>query len=122
VLGKTCEKIQERERLTVAFDSGFSPSRVRVFFFLQEKVVLGRVCDKVEEHKQQQKSNFFFKGRVTRSKSVSNNGFGFSRILTRMRFVFFIWQQNPRLVLCEATAVVMKKGMFLLGITPLEKI
>jgi arginyl-tRNA synthetase len=35
---------------------------------------------------------------------------------------FFFWQQNPRLVLCEATAVVMKKGMFLLGITPLEKI
>ena len=37
-------------------------------------------------------------------------------------FCFFVWQQNPRLVLCEATAVVMKKGMFLLGITPLEKI
>ena len=42
-------------------------------------------------------------------------------LLTHENVVFF-WQQNPRLVLCEATAVVMKKGMFLLGITPLEKI
>ena len=31
-------------------------------------------------------------------------------------------QQNQRLVICEGTAAVMKKGMFLLGITPLNKI
>jgi len=31
-------------------------------------------------------------------------------------------QQNQRLVICEGTAAVMKKGMYLLGITPLNKI
>jgi len=30
--------------------------------------------------------------------------------------------QNQRLVICEGVAAVMKKGMFLLGITPLDKI
>ena len=31
-------------------------------------------------------------------------------------------REKERLVICEGVAAVMKKGMFLLGITPLDKI